>query len=173
MTRVFLMALVAPMLIVGLLAANPALAIPEGDRLKLSLGSFDVYGTWSKKSCAAQTVMRSQARKRVGFSVYWTPGRQLYLMTTHPDARRVQGNQQVQIRFPNGEAMAFAMKRTGQALYTDIGFGSNARSFYRQIESNRSMRIEWPALDDAVDVDLRQRRELEAAMRHCRDWLRS
>ncbi len=157
----------------ALMLAGPAAAIPEGDRLKLSFGSFDVYGTWSKKSCAAQTVMRSQARKRVGFSVYWTPGRQLYLMTTHPDSRRVQGNQQVQIRFPDGQAMAFAMRRNGQALYTDIGFGSNARNFYRQIEASRSMRIEWPSLGDAVDVDLRQRRELEAAMRHCRDWLRS
>ena len=69
--------------------------------------------------------------------------------------------------------MAFGVKRNGANLYTNIGFGSTARTFYAQMERAGSMRIEIPGLGDAVDVSLGKRRELEAAMRHCRDWLRS
>jgi hypothetical protein len=132
-----------------------------------------VLGSYSKRSCAAQATLRSDKGQRVGFSVYWVPGRALHLLTTHPGYSSVDGKQQVRFRFPDGKAMTFAMKRSGNSLQTNIGFGLQAKAFYRQIDSNPGLRIEIPVVGDAVDVDLGRRREVEAAMRHCRDWLKS
>ncbi len=157
----------------ALLAPLPAAAIPDGNTMKLSFGGFDVYGTYTKRSCAAQTFLRSARGERIGFSIYWVPGRSLYVMTKHRGYARAGGRQQVQFRFPGGEAMAFAMKRRGERVQADIGFGATARKLYKLIEANRSLRIELPGVGDAVDVDLSRRRELESAMRHCRDWLKS
>ena len=165
------LALAATLGLTGL--ATPASAVPEGNTLKLSFGNYIVYGTYTQRSCAAQSSVRSLKRKPVGFSIYWLPGRTLYLLTQHPQAGKVRGTQPVTFRFPNGQSMAFNMKRQGKSLFTDIGFGGQAKSFYKLIESSPSMRIEWPALGDAVDVPLNRRRELESAMRHCRDWLKS
>ncbi len=157
----------------ALALCGPASAAPDSNTLKLSFGKFSIFGTYNKRSCAAQSSVRSAKRKPVGFSIYWTPGRALYLLTNHPAAGRVSGKQQVNFRFPSGQAMAFAMTRKGNSLYTNIGFGQQAKSFYKLIETNRSLRVEWPALGDMADVPLQRRRELESAMRHCRDWLRS
>lgn len=152
---------------------GPAVAAPEGNTMKLRFGQFEVIGTYTKRSCAAQATLRSARGARVGFSVYWVPGSALYLLTMHPNAAQVSGNGQVNFRFPNGQAVAFGMKRNGTSLFTNIGFGGTAQNFYRMIEANGSLRIEIPSLGDAIDVSLAQRREVEAAMRHCRDWLRS
>ena len=155
------------------LAAPAAHAAPEGDTLKLGLGSFTVIGTYSMRSCAAQSSVRSARGAPLGFSIYWIPGRSLYVLANHPNAAQVPGNAKVQFRFPSGQAMAFAMTRNGNTLYTNIGFGGTAQDFYRLIEANPAMRVEIPSLGDAADIGLGRRREVESAMRHCRDWLRS
>ncbi|MDF0602513.1 hypothetical protein P1J78_17380 [Psychromarinibacter sp. C21-152] len=155
------------------LTTGPAPAAPEGNTMKLRFGAFEVIGTYSKRSCAAQSTLRSAKGARVGFSIYWVPGRSLYLLTMHPNAGQVTGNRQVNFRFPGGQAVAFGMKRSGNNLFTNIGFGGTAKNFYKLIEANGSLRIEIPSLGDTIDVSLAQRREVEAAMRHCRDWLRS
>ncbi len=160
-------------LVVALTFSNAAHAAPEGNTLKLKFGVFDIYGTYTKRSCQAQTFLRSARGQRMGFAIYWVPGKSLYLMTKHPASERVSGRQQVQFRFPSGEAMAFAMKRQGDLVQASIGFGSTAQDFYELIEANRSLRIELPGIGDAIDVDLSKRREVEAAMRYCRDWLKS
>ena len=79
----------------------------------------------------------------------------------------------MQFRFPDGQAIAFKMKRRGDRVQASIGFGSAAKKFYKMIEANPSLRIELPGIGDTLDVSLKQRRQLEGAMRHCRDWLRS
>lgn len=157
--------------VAAILLAAPSDAAPDADILKLSFGKFDVYGTYSKRSCAAQTFLRSARGQRLGFSIYWVPGRKLYVMTRHPGYEQARGNQQVQFRFPSGQTMTFDMKRKGARVQADIGFGKTARAFYKLIEANSAMSIELPGVGDRVEVALERRRELEAAMRHCRDWL--
>lgn len=155
---------------------GPALAVPEMNTIKLDLGDFEVIGTYTTRSCAAQVRLRSAQRQSVGFSIYWRPGKQLNLLTQHPRAAQANGNGRlpVQFRFPSGQAMAFDMTLSSdRVLFTNIGFGKNAKAFYKLIEANPSLRIEWPALNDTVTVSLDRRRELESAMRHCRDWLKS
>lgn len=160
-------------LCLAIFLAAPAHAVPDADTLKLTFGQFDVYGTYSKRSCAAQIFLPSARGQRMGFSIYWVPGRKLYLMTQHPGYTRARGQQKVQFSFPSGQAMAFDMKRKGARVQADIGFGKAARSFYQLIEANRSMSIDLPGVGDRVEVPLVRRRELESAMRHCRDWLKS
>ena len=156
--------------IFGLGTANAA---PNQDTLKLSFGKFDVYGTYSKRSCAAQTFLRSAKGHRMGFLIYWVPRKSLFVSTKHPAFAQVSGKQVVQFRFPDGQAMAFKMKKQGDHVQASIGFGSQAKKFYKLIEANDSLRIELPGLGDVLDVDMSRRRELESAMRHCRDWLKS
>ena len=155
------------------LCAGAAQATPEQDLIKLSFGSFDVYGTYSKKSCAAQTFLTSARGQRLGSSIYWVPGRALYVMTKHPGYAQVSGAQTVQFRFPDGQAMAFKMKRKGTRVQASIGFGATARKFYKMMAANNAMQIELVGVQDTVSVNLDPREQLEGAMRHCRDWLRS
>ena len=154
-------------------ALNPANAAPNQDQLKLSFGKFDIFGTYSKRSCAAQTFLRSAKGQRMGFLIYWVPRKSLFLSTKHPSFARTSGKQVVQFRFPDGQVMAFNMKKSGDQVQANIGFGSTAKKFYKMIEANNSLRIELPGLGDVLDVDMSRRRELESAMRHCRDWLKS
>jgi hypothetical protein len=163
----------AAALLAGLSLAAPALAAPSSNTMKQTFGNFTVIGTYDRGACAAQSAMRSARGARVGFSVYWVPGGSLYLLTSHPEAGRIQGAQKVTFVFPSGERMAFNMTRNGNSLYTDIGFGGTARSFYSKLKRAGSLRIEVPGLDDAVSVDLSRRREVEAAMHKCGSWLRS
>ena len=153
--------------------AVPANAAPDQDRIKLSFGQFDIFGVYSKRACTAQTFLKSARGNRMGFAIYWRPGKNLYVMTKHPAFAKAGGQQTVQFRFPDGQAMAFKMKRKGERVQASIGFSSTAKKFYKMIEANQSMRIELPAIGDTLDVSLKRRRELEAAMRHCKEWLRS
>jgi hypothetical protein len=93
-------------------------------------------------------------------------------MTMHPNYKAVTGQQPVQFRFPDGTVMAFGMVRKGIALQTNIGFGAEARRFYKAIEANPSLRIELPGVNDAVDVSLAERRRVEGGLRYCRKWLK-
>jgi len=165
------------LLAVGLAAvlATPGLAAAtfhDSNTLKLSFGVFSVFGNYTKQACSAQANLRSSRGRRVGFSIYWKPGRALYLITTHPDAASASGAQQIQFRFPGGKAMAFAMSRSGPKLQTNIGFGAKARKFYDALSTSASVRIELPGVGDTVDLDLSARRQLEGGMRYCKKWLR-
>jgi len=150
-----------------------ASAAPDQNTLKLSFSTFDVFATYTKRSCAAQADLRSARGQKMAFVIYWLPGKALYLMTQHPGYASARGKQVVQFRFPNGETMAFAMKRKGARVQANIGFGASAKKFYKLIEANQSVRMELPGIGDTVDVNLSRRREIEGAMRHCRDWLKS
>lgn len=154
-----------------LLAGSPARAFHEefGDTYQLRLGDFTLVGRYRAGSCALQGSFRSLRGARTTFTVYWLPGRSLYLATHHPQVARVGGRQTMQFRFPDDTAMAFATTRNGKQLQTRIGFGSAAQRFHEAIERNRSMRIELPAVGDAVDVSLEKREEAVAAMVHCGD----
>jgi len=161
----------------GLLMALSAAPVPaqefhDSDTLKLGFGTFSIFGTYSKQACSAQANMRSARGQRVGFSIYWRPGKSLYLLTTHPAYQKAAGQQQVQFRFPDGSVMVFPMRRSGAKLQTNIGFGAKARKFYDAITASRSVRIEMPGVGDAVDVDLSNRRQVEGGMRYCKKWLK-
>ncbi len=160
-------------LLLGLALIAPAAAAPGSNTMKQSLGNFTVIGTYDKGACAAQSAVQSARGVQVGFSVYWVPGGSLYLLTFHPEAGKIQGAQKVNFVFPGGDSMAFDMTRNGNNLYTNIGFGGTAQSFYAKLKNAGSLRIEVPGLDDAVTVDLSRRSEVEAAMKDCRSWLRS
>jgi len=147
----------------------PAQAAHYGETYKADLGSFTVHGSFSKKSCSAQATLRSVRGARVGFAIYWRVGRSLHLLTTHPDNARVSGPQNMQFRFADGQAVAFVTRRNGAQLETNIGFGNAANRFYEMIAANPSLRIELPAIGDAVDVSLADRERILQAMFYCRD----
>jgi hypothetical protein len=154
-----------------LLAGAPVRAFHDefGDTYQLRLGDFTLVGRYRAGSCALQGSFRSLRGAHTTFTVYWLPGRSLHLATHHPEVARVNGRQTMQFRFPDGTAMAFATTRNGNQLQTRIGFGAAAQRFYEAIERNPSMRIELPAVGDAVNVSLEKREEAVAAMFHCRD----
>ncbi|MBV0911876.1 hypothetical protein [Anianabacter salinae] len=149
--------------------AGPVLAQDLGETFRTRFGPFTVVGTFSKQTCQAQQTARSAQGQAVGFTVYWRPGRSLHLITQHPGYRAVQGNQPIRFVFPDGRAMDFDMTRNGSVLGTQIGFGSKAQQFYRLLEANQSLRIDMPAVNDSVQIDLAMRPELIRAMFFCRD----
>lgn len=153
----------------ALAPATPGAAFHLGETWRVSYGTFTVHGTYSQRACSAQANLRSVTGANVSFSIYWRPGRSLHLITTHPRAGQAQGAPNMQFRFPDGQAVAFATSKSGNQLQTNIGFGGAAQRFYRMIEANGSVRIELPGINDVVDVSLAERAAVVRALFNCKD----
>ncbi len=170
----YLAALLTAALILSGTPAPLAAATPfhDTETLRLNYKVFDVLGSYSKQACSAQANLKSRSGKKMGFAIYWRVGKSLHLLVSHPDNAKVNGSHQVRFLFPDGKKLVFPMARSGNQLQVRIGFGAKGSAFYDALKSNTAVRIDLPAVNDSVDVSLKERERLEAGMGLCRRWLK-
>ena len=153
------------------LTSTHAQAYHDGETLKIEKGDFRIIGSYTKAACSAQATLKSNAGAKVGFSIYWRPGKDLYLLVTHPKNASVSGRHKINFVFPDGKKVLFPMVKHGTQLQVPVGIGPRGASFYNALQSNRAVRLDMPMISDSVDVDLRLRAQVQQALEACEQWL--
>jgi len=159
-------------LVAGLCLPVPVSAYHMGDTLKLDYGTFKVYGSYTKQSCSGQANIKSTHGFDVGASIYWSVGKNLYLLVTHPNVGAVKGKQKVIFKFPDGRNVTFPMNRHGDLLQVPVGIGPRGLSFYNAVMANSRVTVELTGVEDTVEVDLKDRHKAEEGAIYCQQWLR-
>lgn len=155
----------------ALALAQPASAYHQGETFLVKLKTASVHGSFKKRACSVQANLRSARRQPVSFSIYWQPGRGLWLLTFHKGYKTSNGPQQVEFAFPNGQGLRFPMKQKGAQVQANIGFGSNAQALNKLIAASNQMTINLPGVNDRVTVNLSEQAKIVAAVKKCREFL--
>lgn len=158
-------------LALSLVLPGAANAYHQGDTLKLNFGSFTIHGSYTKRSCSGQTNLTSKRGLPVSASVYWTVGKNLYLLASHPEVSKVKGRQTVKFNFPDGRKITFPMKRHGDLLQVPVGIGPRGITFYDALMANPHVTVELTGVDDSILVDLIDKDKAEAGALYCKAWL--
>lgn len=146
-------------------------AYHQGDSLKMNFGTFQVYGSYTKRYCSGQANLVSQQGHKVGASIYWNVGKTLYLLVSHPQIGSVQGRQKVRFLFPDGQKVTFPMNRHNDQLQVPVGIGPRGVAFYNAVMANTRVTVELTGVNDTVEVDLKDRDKAEKGAIYCREWL--
>lgn len=154
--------------LVALLA--PSLLRAE-NQLRMNFGTFSVHGNRAKQSCSGQANLVSAAGHKVSAAIHWRVGKNLFLLARHPDVVKVKGRQNVVFAFPDGRKISFPMQQASGQLQIPVGIGPRGLSFYDALMENPSVKVELKAVNDWIQVDLKDKTKAETGALYCREWL--